>query len=53
MNITLLNGTHFHTLYNRVKKKGILIGDVVVKTTKLNPIATAVGWFAIGNIEKL
>ena len=50
-NKTLLNETHYHILYKRVKKKGILIEDVVVKTIKLNPIANAVSWFAIGNIR--
>ena len=35
------------------ENQGIMIGGVVVKTIKLNPIADDVGWFAIENIKRM
>ena len=39
-----------YTIQEGEAKPGIVIGGVVVNTTKLNPIANAVDWFSIGNI---
>ena len=50
MIITLLSGIHFLILFEKGQEKSsIKFGDVVVSTTKLNPIVNINSWFVLGN----
>ena len=42
-----------YTIEEVQEKRGISIGDLVVTTTKINPIASDVSWFTIGNVKTL
>ena len=38
-----------YTIRKGQEKTGIMIGDVVISTTKLNPMVNTTGWFVIEN----
>ena len=40
-----------YTIQESQEKKGILIRYIILKRTKLHPIASTVSWFIIGNIK--
>ena len=42
-----------YTIQEGQEKRCNSIGDLVAKTTKLNPIASVVGWLTVRNIKKI